>query len=285
MIKRKAYAKVNLALDVIRKRPDGYHDVKMIMQNVGIYDDLTFEKTDKPGVELQVLNGDVPVGEDNLICKAAKLLLRDAGIDSQGVNITLKKRIPVAAGMAGGSTDAAAAFHGINELFELGYTTERLRALGLTLGADIPYCILGKTALSEGIGEILTPIDFPPKAVVLVAKPDINVSTAFVYGNLKLSEDTVHPDVDGMVSAIRAGDLEKMAGLMGNVLATVTEPAYPIIGDIKKIMMDEGALAALMSGSGPTVFGLYTDENSAQKAALAIKEQNLSKEVFVTEFV
>jgi 4-diphosphocytidyl-2-C-methyl-D-erythritol kinase len=283
IISRKAYAKINLGLDVVRRLPNGYHEVRMIMQNVGIYDVLTFAKAEE-GILLQVDNQEVPADGNNLICKAAKLLLETAGIQG-GVRITLEKNIPIAAGMAGGSTDAAAAFLGINELYEIGYDIEQLKALGVKIGADVPYCIQGGTALAEGIGEVLSKLPAPPACHLLVAKPDINVSTKFVYENLRANELEYHPDIDGMIKALDSGDLKGITDRLGNVLETVTVPAYPIIQEIKDVMLAAGAENALMSGSGPTVFGIFTDKDQAEAAAEAIRQAALAKQVFVTGFV
>lgn len=282
-IERNAYAKINLGLDVLRRREDGYHEVKMIMQTVGICDTLTFTKKTEPGILLKTDRADLSAGEDNLICRAAKMLFEKAHI-TQGVEIYLQKRIPVAAGMAGGSTDAAAAFLGLNELFSLNYSLEDLQALGVTLGADIPYCLMGGTALSEGIGEVLSRLPAPPQCVLLIAKPDINVSTKFVYENLHADTLAFHPDIDGMVNAIGVGSLKGITDRLGNVLETVTIKEYPIIEKIKELMKAAGAENALMSGSGPTVFGIFTEEESARVAAGQIKEQSLAEEVFVTGF-
>ena len=282
-ITRKAYAKINLGLDVVRRLPNGYHEVRMIMQNVGIYDVLTFAKAEE-GILLQVDNQEVPADGNNLICKAAKLLLETAGIQG-GVRITLEKNIPIAAGMAGGSTDAAAAFLGINELYEIGYDIEQLKALGVKIGADVPYCIQGGTALAEGIGEVLSELPAPPACHLLVAKPDINVSTKFVYENLRANELEYHPDIDGMIKALDLGDLKGITERLGNVLETVTVPAYPIIQEIKDVMLAAGAENALMSGSGPTVFGIFTNKDQAEAAAEAIRNAELAKQVFVTGFV
>lgn len=283
-IVRKAYAKINLGLDVLRRREDGYHEVKMIMQNVGIFDTLTFVKKEAPGIFLRVDNKELSGGKENLIYRAAELLMKKAGVE-QGVEITLEKRIPIAAGMAGGSTDAAAALHGINELFALGYSLEELQALGVTLGADIPYCLAGGTALSEGIGEILTKLPAPPQCTLVVAKPDINVSTKFVYENLHANTLMYHPDIDGMTAAIREGSLQGITDRLGNVLETVTIREYPIIEQIKDLMKQAGAENALMSGSGPTVFGIFTKEEAAKRAAALIREKQLAGQVFVTCFV
>lgn len=283
IISRKAYAKINLGLDVVRRLPNGYHEVRMIMQNVGIYDVLTFAKAEE-GITLQVDNQEVPADGNNLICKAAKLLMETAGIQG-GVRITLEKNIPIAAGMAGGSTDAAAAFLGINELYEIGYDIEQLKALGVKIGADVPYCIQGGTALAEGIGEVLSEIPAPPACYLLIAKPDINVSTKFVYENLRANELEYHPDIDGMLKALDAGDLKGITDRLGNVLETVTVPAYPIIQEIKNLMLAAGAENALMSGSGPTVFGMFTDKEQAEAASAEIRKAELAKQVFVTGFV
>lgn len=280
--KRKAYAKINLGLDVVRRMPNGYHQVRMIMQTVGIYDVLTFAKAES-GIHLLVDKEELPADENNLIYKAAKLLLDTAGI-TEGVKITLEKHIPIAAGMAGGSTDAAATFLGINELFEIHYDLEQLKALGVKIGADVPYCIQGGTALAEGIGEVLTVLPAPPECYLVIAKPDINVSTKFVYENLKANELQEHPDIDGIIEALEKGSLKGVTDRLGNVLETVTVPAYPIIQDIKDVMLAGGAENALMSGSGPTVFGIFTDLERAQHTAAAIEEAQLAGQIFVTEF-
>lgn len=283
-ITKKAYAKINLGLDVLRRREDGYHEVKMIMQTVNIYDTLTFTAKTEPGIVLKTDRDELSVGEDNLICRAADKLFTEAGT-AYGVEIFLEKRIPIAAGMAGGSTDAAAALTGLNELFSLGFSLEQLQAIGVTLGADIPYCLAGGTALSEGIGEVLTRLPAPPSCILLVAKPDINVSTKFVYENLHADTLTYHPDIDGMIEALRTGSLRGITDRLGNVLENVTVREYPVIDRIKELMKRAGAENALMSGSGPTVFGIYTEEETAQKAAAQIREQMLAKQVFVTEFI
>lgn len=282
-ITRKAYAKINIGLDVLRRREDGYHELKMIMQTVDICDDLVFERTEQTGIVIQSDHEELPVDGSNLIYKAADLLMRDKGI-TEGVQITLTKRIPIAAGMAGGSSDAAATMHGVNELFGMGYSIQELQELGVKLGADIPYCLVGGTMLSEGIGEILTPLPAPPDCFLVVAKPDINVSTAFVYGNLHADRLTYHPDIDGMVRALQTGNLRGITDRLGNVLETVTIKEYPIIEEIKKLMRSMGAENALMSGSGPSVFGIYTDRKAAEAAAHAVEERKLAGQIFVTTF-
>ena len=280
-ISRKAYAKINIGLDVLRRREDGYHELKMIMQTVDICDDLVFEKTAKQGIAIRTDNEELPVDDSNLIYKAADLLFREKKI-AEGVKITLTKRIPIAAGMAGGSSDAAATMHGLNELFGMGYSIQELQELGVKLGADIPYCLVGGTMLSEGIGEILTPLPAPPECFLVVAKPDINVSTAFVYGNLHADTLTYHPDIDGMVEALRAGSLKGITDRLGNVLETVTIEEYPVIEEIKDLLRNMGAENALMSGSGPSVFGIFTERETAEAAAKAVGDRKLANQIFVT---
>ena len=281
---KKAYGKINLGLDVLRRRPDGYHEVKMIMQMVDIYDTLTFEKREDNQIVLSANREDIPCDESNLIYKAAKLLF-DYKQVSYGVNIHLEKRIPVAAGMAGGSTDAAAAFTGVNELFELGVSQKELMELAVKVGADVPYCILGGCALSEGIGEVLTPLPNPPYCEMVIAKPDINVSTKYVYENLNLPELKKHPDIDGIKAAIEAGNLDGVIERLENVLESVTVKKYGIIQDIKDEMISLGASNAIMSGSGPTVFGFFDTREEAEAAKEKILDKELAKEVFVAHFM
>lgn len=276
----KAYAKINLGLDVIRRRPDGYHEVSMIMQSIDLYDELAFDKTTDGVIRIKTDKDELPVNEDNLIYKAAKLLFDEFNI-TDGIDISLKKNIPVAAGMAGGSTDAAATLKAVNELWNLGLSEQELRNRGVKIGADIPYCIMGGTALSEGIGEILTKIPDCPDCTVLIAKPPVAVSTKYVYQNLNLNEVS-HPDIDVIREAISNGDINKVADNLGNVLESVTIPLHPVIDDIKQIMIDGGALASLMSGSGPTVFGLFDDINKARMCEKVINQAGIAKDVIVT---
>lgn len=281
----KAYAKVNLGLDVLRRREDGYHEVKMIMQMVNLYDTITIEETSSDlGIVITADADFVPTNEDNLIYKAAKLLLDEFKIAS-GVKIDLKKRIPVAAGMAGGSTDAAATLIGVNELFNLGLSVNDLMIRGVKIGADVPYCVMGGTALSEGIGEILTPVKGMPQCHILIAKPPINVSTKFVYENLHANELTWHPDIDGLVESINVSDIKGITSKMENVLETVTVKEYPIIEEIKIFMKENGALNSIMSGSGPTVFGIFEDLTVAKEAYEKLVAKNITKEVYLTDLV
>lgn len=281
---RRAYGKINLGLDVIRKRPDGYHDVKMIMQMVTICDELTFEKIVENKIIIKTDKADLPIDDNNLIYIAAKKLLNYIG-SKQGLKITLKKNIPIAAGMAGGSTDAAATLLGINELLRAGIAKEELMKIAVTIGADVPFCIEGGTALSEGIGEKLTPLTPPSDCFLLIAKPDICVSTKYVYENLHADTLAVHPDIDGMAEALSRQDLKGVSSRLGNVLETVTIAQYPIIGNIKKAMLESGAMNSLMSGSGPTVFGLYQTKQLAEAAREKLELTALAKELFVAEFV
>ena len=304
MLEKKAYAKVNLSLDIVGRREDGYHLVRMVMQSLDIFDVLSFEKLNTPDIvvllsETNVANegstmvadklGTVPLDENNLIYKVAKLLFdkyiwtRDK---SAGVKITLTKNIPIAAGMAGGSSDAAAAFRGINELYELNLLDKELMEMGVTLGADIPYCIMGGTALSEGIGEVLTKLPDMPKCYYLVAKPPISVSTGEAYGGYDRLEEAVrHPDVDGQVDAIYAGNLQGVTDKFLNVLEYVTAENHKEIGELERIMMEGGALNAMMSGSGPTVFGIFEEKESAEAVKEDIIAKDLANQVFVTEAV
>ena len=280
---RKAYAKINLGLDVVGRLENGYHQVRMIMQAVGLYDVLTFRAAES-GILITTDSGELPTGEDNLIHKAARLLMETYGVEA-GVEIHLEKHIPIAAGMAGGSTDAAATLQGLNDLFALRLSQEQLRQLGVRIGADVPYCIMGGTALAEGIGELLTPLPPAPQCTLLIAKPDIQVSTKYVYEHLDAGETWPHPDIDGMRSAIENGDLVGITGRLGNVLETVTIEAYPVIAQIKREMLSCGAMGSLMSGSGPTVFGIYDSEEQARTARDYLKKKGLTKELYVTEFV
>ncbi|MBO4899860.1 MAG: 4-(cytidine 5'-diphospho)-2-C-methyl-D-erythritol kinase [Lachnospiraceae bacterium] len=285
-----AYAKINLALDITGRLPNGYHEVRMVMETISIHDDLTITISDKPGIRLTCHMEDnnlsvteLDCGEDNLIVRAARALLADADAKYIGLDITLIKRIPMAAGMAGGSSDAAATLRGVNKLLNLGYTDEELCVTGVTIGADVPYCILGGSMLAEGIGEKLTPIPAPPDTYILIAKPDIDVSTAYVYKKIDSSPDINHPDVDGMISAIKDRDLSGMAAKLGNVLRDVTAQEHSIVPELEQAMRAAGAKGALMSGSGPTVFGLFDDKETCLQALTHI--QALYPDIYVSDAV
>ena len=284
----KARAKINLALDVCRRLENGYHEIKTVMQSVNIYDELEFKRRRDPDIILSV-DSRYELGDlgNNLIFRAAKFMKEYYGI-RQGIEIHLKKTIPVAAGMAGGSTDAAATMLAMNEMFALKLDKEELMRQGLRLGADIPFCILGGTALAEGVGEKLTPLPAPPRASLLVVKPPIMVSTKRVYETLRVNQIAKHPDIDGMMAALEQGDIERVANYLENVMEAVTVKENSIIAEIKTMMTQQGAYNALMSGSGPSVFGIFAKEEEAQAAAKhirsALKSKKMASQVFVTEF-
>ncbi|MCR5802570.1 MAG: 4-(cytidine 5'-diphospho)-2-C-methyl-D-erythritol kinase [Lachnospiraceae bacterium] len=310
MITRECYAKINLSLDVTGRRPDGYHEVRMIMASVGLHDTLKMEFTGSERVKdindihvtLEIASlygrtggeiGEFPIGDDNLIVRAAKAVMSEIVLigeasgdmaelipdDAKGtIKITLDKRIPMAAGLAGGSTDAAAALIGVNELFGNPVDMKRLSEIGAKLGADIPYCMMGGVALAEGIGEVLTPIECGADLIIALAKPESSVSTPHVYKALDAMDEAalVHPDVDGMREAVIAGDTDTIVKKLGNILEYVTIPECPDVRKIKDIFMEEGARAALMSGSGPTVFAICDDRDAADRCVRKVLEAGLS---------
>lgn len=281
-IRLKARAKINLGLDVLGKRQDGYHEVRMVMQTVGIYDRLIMTRIPEDEIRIRSNLAFLPLNENNLIYKAAKLMKEEYSYEG-GVEIDLNKFIPVAAGMAGGSTDAASTLFGINKLWELGMSQRKMMELGLRLGADVPYCVMRGTALAEGIGEKLTRLKPMPHCWLLVAKPPVNVSTKLVYENLDMSQVVEHPDIDGIIRAIEAQDVHGIAAKLGNVLEQVTIPLYPVIDTIKKDMLEHGALNSMMSGSGPTVFGIFPDEETALKCQAYLKAKGDARQVYITE--
>ena len=292
-----AHAKINLSLDVLKKREDGYHEVRMIMQTLKLCDEIRLQKLPEgAGIRLLPWEGEegserlrgIPMDEKNLMYRAAALLKEHCGLET-GVELRLRKRIPAAAGLAGGSADAAAVLSGMNELFDLHLSLAELQKLGAALGADIPYCLLGGTALAEGIGERLTPLPPAPGCRVLLVKPEAGVSTKEVYEALRVSErpKEAHPDIDGVLSALQGKNFKKLSARMGNILELVTEPMVPQIPKIKEAMKELGAMGALMSGSGPTVFGLFTDGALLSAAAEAFRSgpfRDLAKDVIETEF-
>lgn len=278
----RALAKINLGLDILGKRADGYHEVRMIMQTIQMYDVLEIRKKEKPGISLSVNVPFVPTDERNLVYKAAEMLMDEFHIQ-EGISMKLDKFIPVAAGMAGGSSDAAAAFVGVNRLFHLGLSEEDLMKRAVKIGADVPYCIMRGTALAEGIGEKLTRISPIPKSYILIGKPGVTVSTKMAYENLNLGSIENHPDIDGMIGDIQKGNLYEMTEKMGNVFEPGIIREYPVIQDIKNLMEENGALRAMMSGSGPTVFGIFDDKEKLKRATVKLKESRLARTVFATE--
>ena len=279
-IELKSLAKINLGLDVLGKRENGYHDVRMVMQTIYLHDEVKLQRIEK-GIEIQSNLRFLPTGEGNIAYKAAKLLIDEFAIES-GVKISLNKHIPVAAGLAGGSSNAAAVLFGMNRMFHLGLSQQELMDRGVKLGADVPYCIMRGTVLAEGIGEELSVLPAMPKCTVLIAKPPISVSTKVVYETLDAKEIVEHPDIDGIIKGLQQSDLKTIAYSMGNVLEDVTIPMHPVIEQIKNEMKDCGALNAMMSGSGPTVFGLFESRSSAKEAAYKIREKSLANQVYVT---
>lgn len=281
-ISLKALAKINLGLDVLGKREDGYHEVRMIMQTIHLYDRVEIKKTKSPHIHVETNLFYLPVDENNLVYKAAKLMKTEFKI-KEGVRITLQKFIPVAAGMAGGSSDAAAVMVGMNRIFNLGVRQSRLMELGLKIGADVPFCIMRGTALAEGIGEKLTALPPMPKCPILIAKPAVSVSTKHVYEQLHLTEATEHPNIDLIAENLKKKNLKGVAENMGNILETVTVKEFPVIREIKKLMKENGALGAMMTGSGPTVFGIYHNEKDIRKAYDALKQSGLAKNVYTSD--
>ena len=281
-IRLKARAKINLGLDVLEKREDGYHEVRMVMQTIGIYDRLILTKIPEEEIRITSNLAFLPVNENNLIYKAIKLL-KDEYHFPGGVSVDLNKFIPVAAGMAGGSTDAASTMFGVNRLFGLNLSMGKMMELGVRLGADVPYCVMRGTALAEGIGEKLTRITPVPHMWILIAKPQINVSTRLVYEQLDMGGIQKHPDIDGIIRAIEAQDVVRIAQSMGNVLENVTVPLYPVIETIKQDMLSHGAINAMMSGSGPTVFGIFPDEQTTLACQAFLKKKGDARQVYITE--
>ena len=279
-VELKALAKINLGLDVLGRRENGYHDVRMVMQTIYLYDNVTLSKTEEPGIKLETNLFYLPIDENNIAYKAARMLMDEFDI-REGVRIVLDKHIPVAAGMAGGSSNAAAVLVGMNRLFTLGLSQEKLMERGVKLGADVPYCIMRGTVLAEGIGEILTPLPPLPKCYVLIAKPNISVSTQMVYEKLDAQVIEKHPDIDGLLEGLEQQNIRKIAASMGNVLEGVTIRQYPIIEKIKEAMKEAGALNAMMSGSGPTVFGIFNDRTVAKEAQAKLKQMHIAKQVYL----
>lgn len=270
-----AHAKINLSLDVLHKRADGYHELRMIMQTVELHDMVRIETTDDEGITLECGVKWVPRDSRNTAWKSAQLLMDHCGIRS-GIKIAIVKRIPVAAGLAGGSADAAAVLRGLNKLFSTGLDYSELRGLGRQVGADVPYCIEGGTKLAEGIGERLTSLPDCNGIDIVLVKPRISVSTAWVYGNLKAAEimQRDRPDTELVMKSLAAMDIPMAAKHMKNVLELVTIPRYGIVQEVKDRLMHTGALGSMMSGSGPTVFGIFSDSNAAAKACDELSKDN-----------
>ena len=281
-IRLKARAKINLGLDVIGRRENGYHDVRMVMQTVGLYDRIIMTRIPEEEIRIKTNIGFLPVNENNLVYKAIMLMKNKYKLDG-GIEVDLNKFIPVAAGMAGGSSDAACTLFGMNRLFELNVPMRELMKLGVEIGADVPYCLMRGTALAEGIGEKLTRLPDMPFCHILIAKPPVNVSTKLVYEKLDNTDVKLHPDIDGIIEAIKLKDVALVASRMGNVLESVTVPLYPVIDSIKKDMIEHGAMNAMMSGSGPTVFGIFPDEQSMIACQQFLRQKGEARQVYTTE--
>ena len=276
----KAYAKINIGLDITGKLENGYHLIKTIMQQVDLYDvvKVSYESGELPASVEFICNSDnVPLDNTNLAYKAAIKMIEKFDIRGK-IIIDLDKRIPVAAGMAGGSTDGAAVIIGINEVCSLNKTVDELCEIGVKLGADVPFCILGGCALCEGIGELLTPILVKPEMYTVISKPSIGISTKYVYEHLRLDE-VIHPDMDKMLRAFANRDFNAVINNLGNVLESVSAVENEIIVKLKAAQLEAGADGSLMSGSGPTVFGLYKTMDAAKKAEDILRKQ--FEDVFV----
>lgn len=280
-VRLKARAKINISLDVIRKREDGYHDLAMIMQTVDLFDKVNIKKTKKNGIKIRTNLPFLPTDERNLVYKVIQYMKETYKIDC-GIYVDLYKVIPIAAGLAGGSADAAAAIKAMNLLFDLELSHETMCHIGKRFGADIPYCLTEGTVLAEGIGDEMTMLPDFPQCYIVIAKPSVSVSTAFVYGNLKVAEIEKHPDTPLLIEAIKKGDLETICCNMENVLEHVTEKTYPEIVKLKAALMAEGAIGTLMSGSGSAVFAIFATKEAAQAASVQIKKQQGVKFAYAT---
>ncbi len=279
----KAYAKINITLDILGKRDDGYHELEMIMQNVSLHDNITAEKTNGE-ISVSSNSGIIPNGEKNIAYKAAEYMIKKYGIKG-GVKIYIEKNIPVGAGLAGGSTDAAAAIKAVKSLYNLKLTEEEMEECAAQIGSDVPFCINGKTSLATGRGTELKAISPMPKMYIVLAKPSFGVSTAFVYKNYKAENVEKRPDTKAVIKAIEKGSTKEIAEGLCNVLESVTAKKYDDIEKIKESLKEFGAENAIMSGSGPTVFGIFEDKNTADKAAEKIIEKFKIKEVYSVETI
>lgn len=283
MLTLKGNAKINLTLDVLYKRTDGFHQVEMIMQAVELADILSLEEKHSGNINITTNLPYLPCDQRNLAYQAVRLV-KDTYKIKQGVHISLEKNIPMSAGLAGGSTDAASVLLGLNTLWDLGLSLEQLEVLGAKLGSDVPFCLRGGTMLATGRGEILTPLAPLPACYVVLAKPRISVSTAWVYGKYRKEAVLQHPDTAGVQQALEQGDLSAVVSRLNNVLESVTIAEYPQIKKLKESMIQYGAMASLMSGSGPTVFGLVADKNQAEYIAEKLRGQS-DAEIMITKTV
>ena len=288
-----AYAKINIGLDVRGKRDDGYHDVRMVMQTIDVCDTIMLKKREDGIINVESDNDMIPAGSENLAYKAAEEFKNEFNSEFSdefedwdfGVDILIHKRIPVSAGLGGGSADAAAVLKGMNILFNTGLSRDRLMHIGTRVGSDVPYCIFGWTAFAGGRGEKITPLLGFPKVHLVIVKPlDLGISTAKAYGEIDDEDSIYHPDIDSLVDALHeAAPLEDIVGFMGNTFENVMIKKHPVIGDIKKSLEDTGAVKALMSGSGPSVYGIFKDEDSAKACAEKMAKEYENAEIFLTK--
>ena len=281
-IEEKAYGKINLSLDVLGRRENGYHDISMVMQTVDIYDIISLKKLENNEIKLASDKHGLPSDETNIVYKAVKLIKNEYHIET-GVEAYIEKNIPMAAGMGGGSADAAAALRGMNRLFGLGLDFYKLEELGFKLGADVPFLIRGGIALAEGVGEKLTKLPDFPECTLVIAKPDLGVSTKEVYEAFDSLGRIVHPDIEKLVSVLGKSSLKDITKLLGNVLEEVTAKKYGIIKTAKKLLVENGAVFSMMTGSGPAVFGIFEDRKEAEKACFKLKENKNFELVEVTK--
>lgn len=288
-IELRAHGKINLSLDVLGRRNDGYHEVKMIMHTVALHDGIFIKKERERGIRMECNLSSLPTNEENLMVRAAKAIMDEFSIE-EGLSLRLMKRLPVAAGMAGGSADAAAVFHGMNQLFHLNLSTEELEKRAVKFGADIPFCLHKGCYLSEGIGEKLCKLPSLPPCTILLVKPAFSLSTKLIYENLHLENitDAEHPDVDRMIKELESGSLEDICALGDNLLEKVSISLRPEIQVLKDFFIKEGALLSLMSGSGPTVFGIFP-EKEKEKAKMILQSlrsgehKDLIENAWITE--
>lgn len=269
MLYEKAPAKINLTLDVLYKRPDDFHEVEMVMTTVDLADRIWLRTRMDGQIIIQTTDYFIPNDRRNLAYQAAELLMKKCHV-REGVDIMIEKSIPVAAGLAGGSSDAAATLRGLNRLWKLGLSMEELAVIGAEIGSDIPFCVHGGTALATGRGEVIEKIAAPPNCWVVLAKPAISVSTASIYGNLKIDQSS-HPNTIAMIEALKNKDYNEMCKNLGNLLEPVTMSLYPEVGILKEQMKKFGADAVLMSGSGPTVFGFVENEARVRRVYNGLK--------------
>lgn len=282
-VEERAYGKINLSLDVLGRRENGYHDVSMVMQTVDIYDIISLNKLENEDeIKLTANVDNIPLDETNIVYKAVKLVKEEYGIN-EGVLAHIEKHLPIAAGMGGGSSDCAAALRGMNRLFELGLSDEKLEELGVRLGADVPFLIKGGIALAEGIGEKLTTLPAFPECVLVIAKPDLGVSTKEVYEAFDGLKEVNHPDIGKLVNSLGNTKLKDIVKLLGNVLEEVTVNKYKIIEKIKTLLLENDAVFSMMTGSGPTVFGIFENSEQAEKACVNLRKQEGLELVEVTK--